>query len=46
VVSGGDLTAEQQVQLQEFGQRMIQKSVLTEKQLLDTLEHALKRVSN
>jgi CheY-like chemotaxis protein len=46
VVTGGDLTTEQQTQLQEFGQRMIQKSALSEKQLLDTLDRALKRVSN
>jgi CheY-like chemotaxis protein len=44
VVSGGDLTAEQQKQLQDFGQRMIQKNALTEKQLISTLERALKRV--
>ena len=44
VVSGGDLTTEQQIQLQDFGQRMIQKSALTEKQLISTLERALKRV--
>ena len=44
VVSGGDLTAEQQQQLRDFGQRMIKKGSLTEKELLDTLERALKRV--
>ncbi|MEW5941053.1 MAG: response regulator, partial [Chloroflexota bacterium] len=44
VVSAYDLTAEQQAQLEEFGQRMIQKSLLTEKQLLDTLDQVLKRV--
>ena len=44
VVSGGDLTTEQQIQLQDFGQRMIQKNALTEKQLIGTLERALKRV--
>jgi CheY-like chemotaxis protein len=46
VVSGGDLTSEQQEQLREFGQRMIKKGSLTEKELLDTLERALKRVQN
>ena len=46
VVSGGDLTSEQQDQLREFGQRMIKKGSLTEKELLDTLERALKRVQN
>ena len=46
VVSGGDLTSEQQEQLREFGQRMIKKGSLTEKELLDTLERALKRAEN
>lgn len=46
VVSGGDLTNEQQEQLREFGQRMIKKGSLTEKELLNTLERALKRVQN
>ena len=46
VVSGGDLSAEQQEQLREFGQRMIKKGSLTEKELLDTLERALKRIQN
>ena len=44
VVSGGDLTLEQQKMLQDFGQRMIQKSALNEQQLLSTLERALKHV--
>jgi PAS domain S-box-containing protein len=44
VVSGGDLTTEQKQILDEFGHRMIQKSALTEQQLLTTLERALKRV--
>jgi len=44
VVSGGDLTAEQQQKLQDFGQRMIQKNGLNEKQLIGSLERALKRV--
>ena len=46
VVSGGDLTLEQQEQLREFGQRMVRKSMLTERELIDTLERALKRVQN
>lgn len=41
VVSGGGLTAEQEQQLQDFGQRMIQKSALTEKQIIAVLEHTL-----
>jgi CheY-like chemotaxis protein/anti-sigma regulatory factor (Ser/Thr protein kinase) len=44
VVSGGDLTASQQVQLSEFGKRLISKSSLNEKDLLDTIEHALNRL--
>jgi PAS domain S-box-containing protein len=43
VVSGGDLSAEQQEQLQEYGHRMIQKSALTEKQLVSMLERTLER---
>ena len=46
VVSGGDLTPEQQQQLQDFGQRMIQKNALNEKQLLTTLERVLERVKH
>ena len=46
VVSGGDLTLEQQKMLQDFGQRMIQKSALNEQQLLSTLERALERVKH
>ena len=44
VVSGGDLTASQQVQLSEFGKRLISKSSLNEKDLLNTIEHALNRL--
>jgi CheY-like chemotaxis protein len=43
VVSGGDLTTEQQQQLQDFGQRMVQKNAIDQKQLIDTLERALER---
>ena len=46
VVSGGDLTPEQQQQLQDFGHRMIQKNALNEKQLLTTLERVLERVKH
>jgi PAS domain S-box-containing protein len=46
VVSGGELTSQQQDQMREFGQRMIKKGALTEKELLDTLERALKRVQS
>ncbi len=43
VVSGGDLTTEQLKQLQEFGQRMILKHALTQKQLVAALERTLDR---
>lgn len=43
VVSGGDLTSEQQNQLQEFGQRMILKHALTQQQLIAELERMLAR---
>ncbi len=45
VITGGDLTAEQREQLQQFGQRLLQKGALSEKQLLSTLERALKRIN-
>jgi PAS domain S-box-containing protein len=44
VVSGVDLSADQQRQLSEFGQRLIRKGSLNEADLLSTLERALKRV--
>ncbi len=44
VVSGGDLTPEQNRQLTEFGQRLLRKGSLNEKDLISTIEHALKRV--
>ncbi len=44
VVSGGDLTPEQHQQLTEFGQRLITKGSLNEKDLLNTIERTLKRV--
>jgi PAS domain S-box-containing protein len=43
IVSGGDLTTEQQQSLQDFGQRMIQKNALDQKQLIAILERALER---
>lgn len=46
VISGVELTAEQQKQLQEFGQRLIQKGALSETELFSTLERALRRVRN
>lgn len=44
VVSAGDLNAEQREQLASLGQRLLQKSSLTEKELIATLERALRRV--
>lgn len=44
VVSGGDLTLDQQRQLTEFGQRLVSKSSLNETDLLNTIERALQRV--
>lgn len=44
IVSGGDLTPEQQQQLTDFGQRLIGKSTLDERDLLNIMERALKRV--
>ncbi len=44
VVSGGDLTAEQHKQLTEFGQHLISKSALSDKELIAQIEHALKRI--
>jgi CheY-like chemotaxis protein len=45
VVSGGDLTAEQQKQLSDFGQRLISKSALSEADLIASIERALRRVN-
>ncbi len=44
VISGVELTPEQHRQLQEFGQRLIQKGAMSETELFSTLERALKRV--
>jgi CheY-like chemotaxis protein len=44
VVSGGDLSPSQQGQLTEFGKRLISKSSLNEKDLLSTIDNALKRL--
>lgn len=46
VVSGGDLSPSQQEQLTEFGQRLISKSSLNEKDLLGIVERALQRVAS
>jgi hypothetical protein len=39
-----DLSAEQQQQLKEFGQRLLTKGTLNESDLLNTVERALKRI--
>jgi CheY-like chemotaxis protein len=44
VITGADLTSEQQKQLDELGQRLLQKSSLKEKELITTIEDALQRV--
>ncbi len=44
VVSSSDLTEEQQAQLQGFGRRLLQKSSLQERELIATIENALKRI--
>ncbi len=44
VITGADLTSEQHKQLEDLGQRLLQKSSLKEKELIATLENALRRV--
>lgn len=44
VITGADLTGEQQKQLDDLGQRLLQKSSLKEKELITTIENALHRV--
>ena len=44
VITGADLTGEQRKQLENLGQRLLQKSSLQEKDLIATIENALKRV--
>ncbi|HEX8993392.1 MAG TPA: response regulator [Anaerolineales bacterium] len=46
VVSGGDLTPDQRHQLTEFGQRLISKGAIDEKDLLGIMDRALKRVAH
>lgn len=43
VLTGADLTAEQHQQLNEFGQNLLTKAMLREKELLNSLEEALRR---
>ncbi len=44
VVSGADLTAKQQKQLKDFGQKLLRKGSLNESELLALLERALKHI--
>ncbi len=44
VVSGMDLSAEQKQQLDNLGQRLLQKGMVTEQELLTTLERSLKHI--
>jgi CheY-like chemotaxis protein len=44
VITGADLTAEQRKQLDDLGQRLLQKSSLKEKDLVATIENVLHRV--
>jgi PAS domain S-box-containing protein len=44
VITGADLTSEQLKQLDELGQRLLQKSSLREKDLISTIENVLQRV--
>ena len=44
VISGADLNEEQQNKLKNLGENMLQKGMLEQKELFDTLEKALKRL--
>ncbi len=44
VVSGADLTGEQQAQLKDFGQKLLRKGSLNESELLALLERALRHI--
>ena len=45
ILTAGDLTVDQKHQLDEFGPRLIAKSALNEKDLIASIEHALRRAS-
>jgi len=45
VITGADLTSDQQKQLDDLGQRLLQKSSLKEQELINTIESALQRVN-
>jgi CheY-like chemotaxis protein len=44
VITGADLTADQQKQLENLGQRLLQKSSLKEYELIQSIENTLQRV--
>ena len=44
VITGADLTIDQQQQLNDLGKRLLQKSSLKEIELIETIENALQRV--
>ena len=44
VITGADLTSEQQKLLDNLGQRLLQKSSLREKELISSIENALQRI--
>ncbi len=44
VISGLEVTAEQKIQLNEFGQRLLSKGSFSEKELLTSIQRALERV--
>jgi CheY-like chemotaxis protein len=44
VITGADLTNEQQKQLDDLGKRLLQKSSLKENELIETIENALHRI--
>jgi CheY-like chemotaxis protein len=44
VITGGDLTPDQQRQLADFGHRLVSTSSLNEKDILETIQRALQRV--
>lgn len=46
VITGSDLTSDQRKQLEDLGQRLLQKSSLREKELISTIENALQRVKS
>ncbi|NCP86266.1 MAG: hypothetical protein CO094_12200 [Anaerolineae bacterium CG_4_9_14_3_um_filter_57_17] len=45
VISGAELTSEQREKLDNLGKQMLQKGMLTEKELFSTLEKTLKRLN-